>query len=478
MAKKDIFGVVLSLSALILFITMFCSVFSLNALADGEKNVYSGTAQTGEVNIDGNPGYFTVASNIVRLKYLDTIVVARNGICAEENGLKMCVSDVNELGANVNVFMFVADLIVEKTVANKEYNIGELIPVKVVVKNNGKTVATNVRFKDDITGFSVINPTGCSVEGNYLVFTTQIGRGNSASCTYNLKSTIDGEIYRTAEVEFFNGFKETIASASGRIKVKPFGFDIKSNLENKRIDVGIENLIWFNFTLKSPKETNVKNLILTFPDSLIVKDNKGIILLDNKFKWAGMVDIKKNVYLTFNVSAKSTNNGLVNAYIDFVADQIGYQNKDFNITMNFDEPIISFREINLTSLKGDNAIYFKNINKFVISDIKCSVGSVKIKVDVNEFKLEKVDANSEEKLGDISYEASEDKADVFAECSYSLPSGGVIKMKKVFVFDVKNLPKSEIKKVDTISQEPAGEVIIVEKSFLCKVFGWMTKKLC
>lgn len=454
-------------------------VLAVTVLADGEQILYSGTAAPGEIDVSGVKAYVTITSTLVRVKYMDTIVVCPAGQCKDENGIILCVSSIEApFQATITLKAAVAMLSVEKTFTSKSYSVGDLINVKTAIKNNGKGAATIIKLVDDTSGFDVINPRGCNVVGDTLVYESNVlGASGGIACEYSLKVKSDDSKSKTAVVTYFDGLKENSASASASFTILPFGFDIKSNLDNKKLELGKVNKVWFNLTLKSAKETKVNSLRIQFPEGM------NVISTDGKYEWTGLVDPKKSIYREYNVTLNSPNSFSVLLLVDFIAEKIGYQTKEYLVNISYTEPIISFKYLNFSKESDSTPFYIENVNNYDMAGVKVKLSSAKVAFKQKDFDVGDIKAGSLAKVGDVEFSAPIGSSPLFVDLSYN--AGGELKLSKSFRFNVdtsKQIVRPAEKEdkfiiADNNANKTDSEVV-VEKGFLCTILGWMIKSLC
>lgn len=477
------------------FIILAIILLTPIVFADTEKVLFSGTTTGGEIKIEGNATAFvTIVTGKVRIKYLDTVVLASAGQCQQENGIKLCVTTVEApFSATIIISAAVANLEITKTIKPQEYSIGQLITATTTIKNAGSRAAENIRFKDDISNLTIINPQGCiiSEDENYLIYeTTTIPKGSGLTCQYTFKSFQDGEIRKIAEVKYFDGLKDSSSSISSLVTIKPFGFNFKSNLETQRLELNKENQVWFNFSLKSTKETNVKDLTIKFSDNLEVKDDKGVIIQSKQFTTKVLVPVKGAIYKTFNIIAIRPSEEYIHISIDFTADQPGLQTKDFKVLYNYENPIITFRDLNFSKLESLNTIYLENNNNFDLVDVQLKLSSAKLDFNPKEFNEKLASSKNQIKLGEFNFKTTENKKllPLFADLTFKTKNNQTFKLTKSFNFYIdnsQNLTQSPEKKlVNPPAQIKTNETITLEiprnkqTTFFCRYFGWLIESFC
>lgn len=455
-------------------------ILAINVSADGEQILYSGTAAPGEIDASGVKAYVTITNTLVRVKYMDTIVVSPNGQCKDENGIILCVASIEApFQASITLKAAVAMLSVEKSFTSKSYSVGDLINVKTTIKNNGKGSAANLKLVDDISGFDVINPRGCNIVGDALVYESNVlGPSGGIVCEYSLKVKSDDSTSKMALVTYFDGLKENSASASASFSILPFGFDIKSSLDKGKLELGKANKVWFNLTLKSAKETKVNSLRIQFPEGITA------ISADGKYDWNGLVDPKKNIYREYNVTLKNPNRFSVVLLVDFIAEKIGYQIREYNVNVSYTKPIITFKYLNFSKEGDITPFYIENLNNFDMADVKVKLSSAKVIFKQKDFDVGDVKAGSLAKAGDVEFSAPLGVSPLFVDLSYKIADGSELKLSKSFRFNVdtsRDIIRPAEKddkfivadnKTDALNKEP------VKKGFLCRVLGWMIKSLC
>lgn len=465
--------------------------------AEGEKVLFSGTTEGGEIKVGNNSTAFvTIATGKVRVKYLDTIVIAAAGQCQQENGIKLCTTTVEApYSATITLSAEVANLEITKTIKSQEYSIGQLITAIITIKNSGSREAENVQLKDDVSNLTIINPQGCSIsdDGNYLIYgTATIPKGSGSTCQYTFKSFQDGEIRKIVEIKYFNGLADASSSISSLVRIIPFGFNFNSNLETEKLELNKENQVWFNFSLKSVKETSVRDLTIIFPNNLEIKDDKGNIIQSKKYTTAVLVQKNGNIYKIFNVSIIKPSQEYIHTSIDFTAEQLGSQTRDFKVLYNYEDPMITFRDLNFSRLESLNTIYLNNNNNFDIIDIQVKLSSAKLDLNPKEFNEKLLSAKNEIKLGEFNFKTSENKKllPLFVDLTFKTKNNQTFKLTKSFNFyidNAQNLTQSSEKKLTnqtqqikinaTKTQEQPKE-IMKQLSFFCKYFGWLIESFC
>lgn len=454
--------------------------------AEGEQVLFSGAVASGEIDVSGQKAFVTITSTLVRVKYMDRIIVSPNGQCKDEEGIILCVSSIEApFQASITLKAAVASISVEKSFTSKTYSVGDLINVKTTIKNSGKGSASRLKLVDDFSGFGIVNPRGCTIVDDKLIYETNaLGPGGSAVCEYSLKVASDTPRSKIAEVAYFDGLKEGSASASASFTISPFGFDIKSSLDNQKLELGKINKIWFNLTLKSPRETKVNNLLIEFPPSLKVVDKDGKEM--DKFSWTGLIDVKKSIYFEYNATVlKMPSREQAVLTMDFVADKIGSQLMEYPINISYNKPIISLRQYNFSSGSGTDAVYIKNDNKYDIINVKLKVSSSKIGFESNEFSVDSIKAGAEIKIAELKFNAPAGVSGFYAALTFKIKDGPEMRVNDAFNININPALKKEdiaVKDIkETIVIDTTNKTNVVKeekKGFLCRVLGWMIKGLC
>ncbi len=339
------------------------------AVEDDEKEIYSGSAASGEV-ITADGGNFVVsfggdpAKISVKLPSGYGVVVDK-GVCEAEGYYDVCfdsssfwyhnyTTDRDFYKATIKIYEILALTTLTRTIEKTSFLIDEETKIDVVMENTGRRTATDVAFKDEFpASFAITSVEGCKLEGNVVSWEGSINMNGKKECSYVIKALEAVTYISKASLDYNDGSTLRDITDSKTITVPTYRLSVASSLEDT-VEVGsdIDMAIELE-NLHNSYDIQVVNFYVDVPVKLDVVDKAKLFTQEyNKYKWSGtLAPLEKN---NFYLKLKGTSAGeyKIEEYAEYIINNIRKKIQK-EIVVKVTGPVLSVdHDISKKSLNG------------------------------------------------------------------------------------------------------------------------------
>ena len=276
--------------------------------------------------------------------------------------------------ANASVHVYNTDIKINKTTVNSEVNVGDLINFTVVIKNHGRSNATNIHISDELdSAFEFVNASGnYKRDGQNIVWTLdKLANETSYSVWIVVKALTNGTFENVAHVNCSE--EDTLKNSTTSVNVAPVvNLTVEKIADVANITIGGEVTFTINVTNNGP--SNATNVVVEdiLPEGLQLVEGSSKVTID-------LLESGKSYIVTIKVKTNATGNftNVVSVYCDENATVV----KD-NVTVKVFNP-----QIAIATAANDEFVYSGNQTSFTVkvtNDGDIALTDIAIECDIPE----------------------------------------------------------------------------------------------
>src|SRR3989344_5995994 len=340
-----------------------------------EKSLFSGPVNVNNATVvEGKQLSVAISGSEVAVDYDGLGFFMESGECDTTQFFKACVSNVNRLlSVDVALSVITADLDIQKEIKDgkDEVALGQTFTVKMNMTNTGDRTIPNLKIKEDIKDFQILEVEGCKEENGTLKLETSLNPRSIIICNYKLLTIKEGKFNLETLINYSDGYEDQTKKAKIKVKVIEYTINL-SNDAKAEYALGEEGKIKFQLKNKFPHKVDIKKLSIK-PKGILVtgstlKTNRNLDMLN----WEGTLEAGATFNYTLDIKVLNVSNE-IKTIIEFMP--IGEkQTKIFILSLPSDikQPEIRIKQITNNSI----IISLKNPNtNAVLNNIAISIRS-------------------------------------------------------------------------------------------------------
>jgi len=340
----------------LLFVPIF---ILLIPLAFAESKIYSGSVITdSDLKLKEGTFRFTYDSignqTFVQTPTINMII--KSGECKSNAVFKVCMGAADYYDRNITTYVtyYKVNVDIYKETGSLSYNISassntllqkESASVKITINNPTDLDVTKISYAEDFYPFTVLNVTGCSLEGTTMKWSGSLQPRYTQTCTATFYAPELSKTYNfVGKLSYYNGFdSEVISTSALSVIVSPRQLQIK---ESSDLNSEMDKAFYINLSLSNINLGESLDLLMSIPISY----NFNVIKKTAEIAFA-------NGELTYGARMQPGN--IVNLSIYLKPTAAG----NFSINKKFAYTIKSIRET------IENATYISVLNPAPIIDL-------------------------------------------------------------------------------------------------------------
>ncbi len=314
-----------------IYITLMLLIIIPSTYAADEKEIYSGTICSNQINIVNiSNEIFSFSLSSAHDKAIITLptnsyVIVKNGSCETTENYKICVSnpefwyhnttlddDIYKMPIKIYSFLLATtEIELTRTVETTEFLIGEQTKIEITLKNTGNVDATNIVYSDPIpTSFAITQISDCVVYTNSTHRTVKwygsLKGDMEKKCFYKIKALQNATFKSQASIVYNNGVKIVKSNSEvSTITIPNYQLNMILTLDKNEVKMGQEANLNINLTnINNDNSITITSFKITIPDELdISTPPKYLIQGYKELSWEGK--LAKGETKIFNIKLKS-----------------------------------------------------------------------------------------------------------------------------------------------------------------------------
>ena len=392
-----------------IYITLLLLIIVPSAYAVDEKQIYSGTIysnQINTVNISNEIFSFSLSSShdrVVITLPTNSYVIVKNDSCETTENYELCVTnsefwyhnttlDDDIYKASVKIYSFLletTEIELTRTVANTNFLIGEQTKIEVILKNTGNVEATNIIYSDPIpNSFAITKVSDCVLYTNSthrtVKWNSNLKEGTEKRFYYIIKALQNTTFKSQASISYNNGVEQVQGNSKiSTITIPDYQLNMVLTLDKDEVKLGQESNLNINLTnINNNNSITITSFKIIIPDELDISTPPKYLIQDYKeLSWEGK--LTKGETKIFNIKLKSEyiGNHTLKPKASFIINNIRKEvEKSIRLNCYGDtllmlsrvsKEILSSEKLNIPiTIKNPSSTHsFKDINVIIESDL-------------------------------------------------------------------------------------------------------------
>jgi len=414
-----------------IYITLMLLIIIPSVYAVDEKEIYSGTVysnQINTVNISNEIFSFSLSSAhdraIITLP-TNSRVIVKNDSCETTENYKICVGksefwyhnatpDESIYKASIKIYQFLPEttkIELTRTVETTEFLIGEQTKIEVTLKNTGNVEATNIVYLDPIpSSFAIIKILDCVVYANSTHRTIKwygnLKEGTEKRFYYRIKALQNTTFKSQASISYNNGVEQVQGhSKTSTITVPDYQLNMILTLDKNEVKLGQEANLNINLTnINNNNSITITSFKITIPNELdISTPPKYLTQYYKELSWKGKLAKGETQLFNIKLKSKYIENYTLKPRASFIINNIRKEveksislnsyGKTLSIYPRVDKEVLSSEKSNISvKINNPSSIHsFKNIEVIIESDLPNFIKITKKIANLKPLEFKKID---------------------------------------------------------------------------------------